>query len=228
MCGDCRNRYNVNPLRLLDCKNAPCQPFKADAPKIADNLCEPCAEHFAAVKAMLDGLGIEYNVNPTLVRGLDYYTRTAFEFEPKEEGSQSVLGGGGRYDYLIEHLGGRPTPGIGFGAGVERLILNLRRQELEPPVTPTLDAFIAVIDPAAQVRAAIIANALRQAGIDTITGTAGRSLRAQMRHANQLGARNAILLGESELATGDVTLRNLETADQETVSLDEAIARLTT
>ena len=108
MCGDCQKRYYVNPLRLLDCKNEPCQPFKAAAPKIADNLCEPCAEHFAAVKSMLDGLGIEYNINPTLVRGLDYYTRTAFEFEPKEEGSQSVLGGGGRYDWS-DRATGRQT-----------------------------------------------------------------------------------------------------------------------
>ena len=226
MCGDCQKRYYVNPLRLLDCKNEPCQPFKAAAPKIADNLCEPCAEHFAAVKSMLDGLGIEYNINPTLVRGLDYYTRTAFEFEPKEEGSQSVLGGGGRYDYLIEQLGGKPTPGIGFGSGIERLILNLRRQDLEPPVTPTLDAFIAVIDPAAQVRAAVVANDLRRGGVSTVIGTAGRSLRAQMRHANQLGARYAVLLGEAELASGNVTLRNLESAEQETLTLEAVIARL--
>ncbi len=226
MCGDCQKRYYVNPLRLLDCKNEPCQPFKAAAPKIADNLCEPCAEHFAAVKSMLDGLGIEYNINPTLVRGLDYYTRTAFEFEPKEEGSQSVLGGGGRYDYLIEQLGGKPTPGIGFGSGIERLILNLRRQDLEPPVTPTLDAFIAVIDPAAQVRAAVVANDLRRGGVSTVIGTAGRSLRAQMRHANQLGARYAVLLGEAELASGNVTLRNLESAEQETLTLEAVVARL--
>ena len=226
MCGDCQKRYYTNPLRLLDCKNEPCQPFKAAAPKIADNLCEPCAEHFAAVKSMLDGLGIEYNINPTLVRGLDYYTRTAFEFEPKEEGSQSVLGGGGRYDYLIEQLGGKPTPGIGFGSGIERLILNLRRQDLEPPVTPTLDAFIAVIDPAAQVRAAVVANDLRRGGVSTVIGTAGRSLRAQMRHANQLGARYAVLLGEAELASGNVTLRNLESAEQETLTLEAVVARL--
>ena len=226
MCGDCQKRYYVNPLRLLDCKNAPCQPFKADAPRIADNLCEPCAEHFAAVKSMLDGLGIEYNINPTLVRGLDYYTRTAFEFEPKEEGSQSVLGGGGRYDYLIEQLGGKPTPGIGFGSGIERLILNLRRQDLEPPVTPTLDAFIAVIDPAAQVRAAVVANDLRRGGVSTVIGTAGRSLRAQMRHANQLGARYAVLLGEAELASGNVTLRNLESAEQESLTPEAVVARL--
>ena len=227
MCADCRTRYHVNPLRLLDCKNEPCQPFKADAPKIADNLCEPCAEHFAAVKSMLEGLGIEYNVNPTLVRGLDYYTRTAFEFEPKEEGSQSVLGGGGRYDYLIEQLGGRPTPGIGFGAGIERLILNLKRQGLEPPVKPGLDAFIAVIDPAARVRAAVVANELRKAGVSVVTGTSGRSLRAQMRHANQLEARYALLLGESELASGSVTLRDLSTSEQESLTVDKAVARIT-
>ena len=227
LCGDCRVRYNVNPLRLLDCKNAPCQPFKANAPKIAENLCEACAEHFAAVKAMLDGLGIDYTINPTLVRGLDYYTRTAFEFEPGGlETQQSALGGGGRYDGLIEQLGGKPTPGIGFGTGIERLILNLKRAEFAPPPLPGIDAFIALIDPAAQVRAAVIARELREAGLSTVIGTPGRSLRAQMRHANQLEARFALLLGESELASGNVALRNLETSAQETMSAVEAVTRI--
>jgi histidyl-tRNA synthetase len=227
MCGDCKNRYNINPLRLLDCKNEPCQPFKAGAPTIAENLCDACAEHFEAVKDLLSGVGIEYTINSTLVRGLDYYTRTAFEFEPAGEGSQqSVLGGGGRYDGLIEQLGGRPTPGIGFGAGIERLILNLKKQGLEPPVTPRVDAFVAVLDAAAQVLGATVANELRQAGVSVVTGTTGRSLRAQMRHANQLEARYVLIIGAEELAAGSVTLRNLETSEQESVGVSEAIARI--
>jgi histidyl-tRNA synthetase len=151
MCGDCRRRYELNPLRLFDCKNEPCQPFKADAPKLLDNLCEPCQTHFDTLRGLLDGLAISYVIVPTLVRGLDYYTRTAFEFEPVGiESQQSSIGAGGRYDGLIEQLGGRPTPGIGFGAGIERIILNLKRLELGPPDEAPLDAYIAVAAPEAQ------------------------------------------------------------------------------
>ena len=123
-------RYERNPLRLLDCKKERCQPVIAGAPPITDHLCDACAEHFARLRSYLDDLGIAYDINPRLVRGLDYYTRTVFEFQPQEEGAQSTVGGGGRYDGLIEQLGGRPTPGIGFGTGIERIILNLKRQAL--------------------------------------------------------------------------------------------------
>jgi histidyl-tRNA synthetase len=227
LCGDCQARFYTNPLRLLDCKNEPCQPFKAGAPKIADNLCEPCEQHFATVRALLDGLGIEYILSPLLVRGLDYYTRTAFEFEPGGDGGQqSALGGGGRYDGLIEQLGGKPTPGIGFGAGIERLILNLKRLELSPPEASSLDAYIAIADPAAQVRAAVVANELRRAGVSTVVGAATRSLRAQLRHANQLGARYALVIGTEELAAGTIGLRNLSTSEQETLTLERLAGRL--
>jgi histidyl-tRNA synthetase len=227
LCGDCQARFYTNPLRLLDCKNEPCQPFKAGAPKIADNLCEPCEQHFATVRALLDGLGIEYILSPLLVRGLDYYTRTAFEFEPGGDGGQqSALGGGGRYDGLIEQLGGKPTPGIGFGAGIERLILNLKRLELSPPEASSLDAYIAIADPAAQVRAAVVANELRRAGVSTVVGAATRSLRAQLRHANQLGARYALVIGAEELAAGTIGLRNLETSEQESLPLERVIVKI--
>jgi histidyl-tRNA synthetase len=226
LCGDCRRRYDINPLRLLDCKNEPCQPFKADAPKLADNLCEPCAEHFATLRSLLDGLGIAYQINPTLVRGLDYYTRTAFEFEPREEGSTSVLGGGGRYDGLIEQLGGPHTPGIGFGSGIERLILNLKRQQLEPPVKQRIDAFLAIADPSAQVRSAVLADELRAAGLNVVVGAAGRSLKAQMRNANALGAGHALVIGTEELATETVTVRNLASSKQERVPMAEAALSL--
>jgi histidyl-tRNA synthetase len=227
LCGDCQARFYTNPLRLLDCKNEPCQPFKAGAPKIADNLCEPCEQHFATVRALLDGLGIEYILSPLLVRGLDYYTRTAFEFEPGGDGGQqSALGGGGRYDGLIEQLGGKPTPGIGFGAGIERLILNLKRLELRPPEASSLDAYIAIADPAAQVRAAVVANELRRAGVSTVVGAATRSLRAQLRHANQLGARYALVIGTEELAAGTIGLRNLETSEQESLPLERVIVKI--
>ena len=227
LCGDCRRRFDLNPLRLLDCKNEPCQPFKDGAPQIVDNLCEPCARHFADLRRLLDDLGIAYALTPTLVRGLDYYTRTAFEFEPKDEGSQSVIGGGGRYDGLIEQLGGRPTPGIGFGAGIERVILNLKRLGLQPPDEKRRpDAFIAVAVPAAQGRALLLAREARSASLAVVVGAAGRSLKAQMRQADAVNARNALILGAAELASGTVTLRNLSTAAQERLTPGEAIARL--
>jgi histidyl-tRNA synthetase len=227
VCGDCKRRFELNPLRMLDCKNEPCQPFKADAPRISDNLCDACAGHFASVRRLLDELGITYELQPLLVRGLDYYTRTAFEFEPGDDASQqSSIGAGGRYDGLIEQLGGRPTPGIGFGAGIERIILNLKRLELgpEPPAPP--DAFLAVVDEAAQGRALILARELRQAGARVINGAAERSLKSQMRQADALGARYALVLGERELAAGNVTVRDLAGKTQEQVPFAEVAERI--
>lgn len=226
MCGDCKRRFDVNPLRLLDCKNEPCQPFKAGAPRIVDNLCEPCQAHFDTTKALLDDLGIEYNIDPLLVRGLDYYARTAFEFQPRVEGAQSTLGGGGRYDGLMEQLGGRPTPAIGFGTGLERIILNLKRQELEVGSGLRPDAFIAVADEAAAGKAMQLAHELRIAGLNAILGSPGRSLKSQMRHASGVNPRFAAIIGAQELADGSVTLRNFETSEQEKVPLDQAVARL--
>ncbi len=226
LCGDCRRRYVTNPLRLLDCKNEPCQPLKAGAPLIAEHLCEPCAEHFDAVTRYLIDLGIDFKLNPLLVRGLDYYTRTVFEFHPKEEGAQSALGSGGRYDGLIEQLGGKPTPGIGFGAGIERLILNLRRQGLspEPPQPPA--AFVAVAERDAQGLAMRLARELRSKGREVVVGAAGRSLKAQMRQANALGARKALILGREELTSGTVTVRDLSAGSQERVAASEVAGRL--
>jgi histidyl-tRNA synthetase len=226
LCGDCRRRYDVNPLRLLDCKNEPCQPFKAEAPKISDNLCDACAAHFATLRQLLDELGIGYTLNPLLVRGLDYYTRTTFEFEPAEEGSQSVICGGGRYDGLMEQLGGRATPGIGFGAGLERNMLNLRRQDLAPEPQSSPDAFLAVADAAAQGRAMTLARELRRGGATVIAGAAGRSMKSQMRQANALGARFALVLGERELADGSVSVRDLATQTQESLPAGDVLRRI--
>jgi histidyl-tRNA synthetase len=226
MCGDCKRRYDVNPLRLLDCKNEPCQPFKAGAPRIVDNLCQPCKAHFDTTKALLGDLGIEYNIDPLLVRGLDYYTRTAFEFQPRVEGAQSTLGGGGRYDGLMEQLGGRPTPAIGFGTGLERIILNLKRQELDVGSGRRPDAFIAVADEAAAGKAMQLAHELRVSGLNAILGSPGRSLKSQMRHASGVNPRFAAIIGAQELVEGSVTLRDFETSEQEKVPFDQAVARL--
>jgi histidyl-tRNA synthetase len=226
LCPDCQRRYHVNPLRLLDCKHEQCQPFKADAPKTIDNLCEPCAAHFSTLRGLLTELGISYAIDHSLVRGIDYYTRTAFEFQPRVEGSQSTIGGGGRYDALIEQLGGQPTPGIGFGTGLERIILNLREQGVGPSDPGPPDAFIAVADGSAQGRAMVLARDLRSAALKAIVGASGRSLRSQMRQAGAFNARYALILGAEELASNTITVRDLGTATQERVSPEEVVRRL--
>ena len=225
MDGDCQRRFYTNPLRLLDCKSPTCQPFKARAPRIIDYLCDACQAHFDALRRYLDELGHVYELNPYLVRGLDYYTRTVFEFQPAEEGAQSTLGGGGRDGGLMEELGGQPTPGVGFGSGIERLIINLKRQELGPETAPAPDAFIAVAADEAEGPALRLARELRRAGLEAVVG-GGRSLRAQMRHANAIGARRALVLGREELASGTVTVRDLAGQQQEQLALGEVVARL--
>jgi histidyl-tRNA synthetase len=226
MCGDCRRRFEVNPLRLLDCKNAPCQPFKAGAPRIIDNLCDECAAHFQVVRAYLADLGIDYELDHSLVRGLDYYTRTTFEFMPKEEGAQSTLGAGGRYDGLMEQLGGKPTPGIGFGTGLERIILNLKRLEVgpEPPQPP--DYFIAVATPDAQGAALKLARRLRAFKAEVIVGSAGRSLKSQMRQADGARIEKVLILGKDEIATDSVTVRDLASGHQEKIETSRLFDQL--
>jgi len=222
VCPDCRVRHRKNPLRLLDCKDERCQPVIAGAPVISERLCAPCAEHFAALRAHLDALGIAYQLDARLVRGLDYYTRTVFEFMPPEEGSQSTVGGGGRYDGLIELLGGHPAPGIGFGSGIERIILNLKRQEAPVPPVEPLRVYVAHTSDATQAAALRLARRLRASGTSAVVG-GGRSLKAQLRHADALGARYAAILGEQELSKGEVTLRDLSNGEQRSVR-DEVLA----
>ncbi len=224
ICGDCRMRYEKNPLRLLDCKEQPCQPAIAGAPLISERLCEPCAEHFAALRAYLDALGVGYELNPRLVRGLDYYTRTVFEFLPPEEGAQSTVGGGGRYDGLIELLGGTPTPGIGFGTGIERIVLNLKRQEAAVPEVEATQVYVAHTSEAGKASALVLARRLRAAGVSAVVGGGGRSLKSQLRHADTLGVRHVAILGERELAQGEVTLRDMRDGQQRSVPDDAVVA----
>jgi histidyl-tRNA synthetase len=222
VCADCRMRFEKNPLRLLDCKNERCQPVIAQAPVISEQLCLPCAEHFAALRSYLDARDITYELNPRLVRGLDYYTRTVFEFMPPEEGAQSTVGGGGRYDGLIELLAGPPTPGAGFGSGIERIILNLKRQEAPVPEIGGPAVYVAHMSEAATQAALRLAGQLRSNGAGAVVGTPGRSLKAQLRHADALGARFVAILGERELAVGEVSLRDLRDHQQRSVLLDAA------
>ena len=226
VCDDCRTRFEKNPLRLLDCKEQRCQASIAGAPRLREYLCEPCKEHFAKLTGYLDALDIAYVIDERLVRGLDYYRRTVFEFHPHEEGSQSSMGSGGRYDGLVELLGGPPTPGVGFGTGFERLIINIKRQGAEVPPTPAPALYIAHLTPEASLAAVRLARAVRVAGRQVIVGAAGRSLKAQMRHADAKAAAYAAIIGADELAAGEVTLRNLGDHSERRVRLDDVAAAL--
>jgi histidyl-tRNA synthetase len=226
VCQDCRTRYERNPLRLLDCKEERCQPIIAGAPKFTDYLCDACASHFDALKGYLDAVGIPYRLNPRLVRGLDYYTRTVFEVEPKEAGGQSSLGGGGRYDGLIEQLGGKPTPGMGFGTGIERIVINMKRQEVPLPETNGLDLYVACQTADARTLAYKLASDVRRAGPSAVVGSGDRSLKSQMRHADALGARYVAIIGERELADGTVSLKDLRDGGQEVIAVADVLGRL--
>lgn len=225
VCADCRVRFEKNPLRLLDCKVEGCQPVIAGAPPFTEHLCEACAQHFRQLRSYLEALSIPYTINPRLVRGLDYYTRTVFEFQPLEEGAQNTIGGGGRYDGLIEELGGKPTPATGFATGVERIILNLKRAGVQPPPVAAATVFVASQTAAARPAAFKLAGELRQAGVAAVLATGDRSLKAQMRQADAIGAAYAAIIGREELESGTVVLRRMADGQQERVALGE-IARV--
>ncbi len=227
LCADCHTRYEKNALRLLDCKEDRCQPIIQGAPTPADSLCDECADHFTRLRSLLELWGIPYTVTPRLVRGLDYYTRTVFEIHPAVEGSQTALGAGGRYDGLIEQLGGAPTPGVGFGSGIERIIMNLREAGFTPPesVSPRTDLYIAYLGEAAHDHALRLAATLRGAGLSVSLPTGSRSLRAQLRAAGAANARHALIIGDDEVAAGTATLRSLDTGEQTTITLDAEAVR---
>jgi histidyl-tRNA synthetase len=221
LCPDCKTRLTRNPLRLLDCKKPSCQQIANSAPRSIDYLCPPCDEHFNQLKKYLALLELPLVINHCLVRGLDYYTRTVFEIQPEAEGAQSTVGGGGRYDDLIEELGGKPTPAIGFAAGIERIILNLKRQNISIPALPRPQVFIAYVGDEARGEAIKLASTLRRAGIRVIEAIGNKSLKAQLRQANTLGARHAVIIGEQEIKTGTVILRDMTTAQQKAVPISE-------
>ena len=221
LCNDCKVRLQLKPLRLLDCKKPSCQKMASAAPRSSEHLCPQCGEHFNRLQKYLDLLEIPLAVNHRLVRGLDYYTRTVFEIQPEAEGTQSALGGGGRYDDLIEGLGGKPTPGIGFAAGIERIILNLKNYNLPIPPLPRPQVFIAHVGDGTRDEAIKLASGLRQAGIGVIEVIDNKSLKAQLRQANTLGVRHTVIIGDQEIKTGTVILRDMTNARQETVPLTQ-------
>ncbi|MCS6859144.1 MAG: histidine--tRNA ligase [Abditibacteriales bacterium] len=226
LCDDCQRRYAVNPLRVLDCKSTTCKALVADAPRGLDYLCAECAAHFAQVRRWLDTLGIGYELDPRLVRGLDYYTRTAFEFMHDGLGAQSTVIGGGRYDGLIEQCGGKPTPGVGFGSGIERALLIRAALQAALPAAPARKVFVATQGDAARAASIPLLYELRRAKVPAETDYLGRSLKAQMREAHRQGARFALILGDDELAHNVVTLRDLQTHEQRVVPREQVVSEL--
>ena len=221
-----RRRLETNPLRLLDSKEASMAPLVVAAPKSTDHLCSACADHFAAVQAHLDAVGLAYRIEPTLVRGLDYYARTAFEFYRRgAEGQQQALGGGGRYDGLIELLGGKPTPGIGFALGLDRVVLALRAAGVDAAPEPVPIAVVVGADPADTAGRLAVATRLRAGGLAVGADLSSRKLGRQLEAAVREGAHFAVILGD-ELAAGDVQLRDLDAASQKLVALDDLAALL--
>lgn len=225
---DSRRRLERNPLRFLDSKDERDQPFKEGAPKLIDQLNAPAAEHHEAVMGALTAAGIPFTVDPLLVRGLDYYNRTVFEIVPTEdERAQSTIGGGGRYDGLVEILGGPPTPGIGFGTGFERIIIEMQKYAVSFPEEPVATAFVIHRAPGSEKTAFKLAGDLRAAGVATLLGETGRSMKAQFRSADNSGARLAVILGEQEMERGTAVLKDLRSeGEQQEFPLNDVAAEI--
>ena len=219
LCPDCLTRLERNPLRLLDCKVATCHALGDEAPRSADHLCQPCQDHWDRLEEYLAAMEITYQVDHRLVRGLDYYTRTVFEVQPRDVGGQSTILGGGRYDGLIEELGGRATPGIGFATGMERLTLNLQRGEIEVPEAPSPMYLVANVGAGARPAALKLAADLRRAGVGAVLSSGSRALRGQMRQANALNIPYALILGDDEIERGEVVVRDMRASTQQSRSL---------
>ena len=221
LCSDCRDRLERNPLRLLDCKVETCRALGDEAPRSAEQLCQECQEHWGTLQGYLSTMGIPYRVDHRLVRGLDYYSRTVFEVQPLDGGAQSTIIGGGRYDGLIQELGGRATPGIGFATGMERLALNLKSSGVTVSDEPSPRYLVANVGDAARPAALDLAAKLRLAGVGAILSSGSRALRGQMRQANALDIAYALILGDDEIARGEVVIRDMKASTQETKPLAE-------
>ncbi len=223
LCETCRERLERNPMRILDCKSPVCHKIGEDAPVILDYLCDDCQAHFDELKERLDSIGIEYTVNPTIVRGLDYYTRTVFEFVSTNIGSQGTVCGGGRYDGLIELLGGQKMPSIGFAFGIERLLLLMENTGVAFPEEGSCDIYIGSMGTKASIEAANLVNSLRAEGFKAECDLCGRSVKAQMKYADKIGAKLSCIIGDSELEERKVKVKNMGDGTSEEVELDELI-----
>lgn len=216
LCEDCTRRKDTNPLRVLDCKVPSCKELVKDAPSITESLCPACADHFTAVKDVLDSAGLPYHLNDRLVRGLDYYQRTTFEVSSGDIGAQTAVAGGGRYDGLIKQLGGPDLPGIGFACGMERLALLYGE-----PQVPAPDFYLAVLDSNALNTALLLAQRLRERGFAGEVSFEAKSVKSQLRQANKLGVKTCLLLGQDEMAGGQIVVKDMATGTQQTIGQDD-------
>ncbi len=226
LCPTCLDRLDRNPMRILDCKSEVCHAIGEGAPVMLDYLCEDCTAHFDTVKGCLDDLGIAYIVNPTIVRGLDYYSNTVFEFIHTGVGTQGTICGGGRYNGLIEDFDGPATPAVGFGMGIERLLLALEDEGVQLPAVPGPVLYIANIGEAGRKKAAVLCAGLRAVGVHAEYDVVGRGLKAQMKYANKIGARYTMVLGDDEVTNGEARLKEMSTGAETAVALDALAAAL--
>ncbi|MCI5819049.1 MAG: histidine--tRNA ligase [Acidaminococcus sp.] len=222
MCRECQSRFEKNPLRILDCKDENCKKITADAPKVLDFLCDECKAHFEGLKAGLNAVGIEYSVNPQIVRGLDYYTKTVFEFVSNAIGAQGTVCGGGRYDRLVEEVGGKPTPAVGFGMGLERLLIVLESQGLlEKAPKENVDYYLASIGENALNFTLKLANKLRQKGKSVEFDLMSKSVKAQMKYANKIEAKYVIVVGDDEILSGKVRVKDMASGNEEEIEIKD-------
>ena len=221
LCGTCLDRLDRNPMRILDCKSPVCSEIAAKAPVVLDYLCDDCREHFEAVKSYLTAMGIAFKVNPHIVRGLDYYTRTVFEFVSGDIGAQSTVCGGGRYDGLVSQMGGPSVPSLGFAMGIERLMLVLKNQQVELPKGKVTDIYIAPLGEKALLKTSQLCAELRGDGFIAETDICGRGLKAQMKYANKIGAKFTIVLGDNEIEENSAKLKDMQSGEEKQISLDK-------
>lgn len=227
LCDTCKDRYERNPLRILDCKSEVCQELVQGAPMMIDYLCDDCKDSFEDVQKNLTSLGVDFVVNPGIVRGLDYYTKTAFEFVTNSIGAQGTVCGGGRYDNLMEELGGPPIPGVGFGLGIERLLLTMEAAGIEIPEPDSADVFIAVMGDDAKAFGLKLLRQLRQAGVHAEMDVLARNIKGQFKYANRINAKKTIVIGDNELAEQKVAVKDMATSTQTEIAIDDILTELT-
>ena len=223
MCPTCNARFEKNPLRILDCKEEACAAVNAGAPRTEDYLCDECREHFEALKAILGRCGVRYTLDPKLVRGLDYYSKTVFEFVSTQIGSQGTVLGGGRYDTLIENLGGPSVPAVGFGSGIERMLLVLENTGRAVPAQPPLGVYAAGLDEEGRRAAFALCAALRSAGVSADFDHAARSVKAQFKYAGKIGARFVVVIGSNELQSGEYTVKDMADGSSVSVKAEDVV-----
>ena len=227
LCNTCKDRYERNPMRIIDCKSETCQELTKGAPMMIDYLCDDCKKSFEEVQENLNALGIEFEVDPKIVRGLDYYTKTAFEFVTNSLGAQGTVCGGGRYDQLVEEVGGPPIPGVGFGLGIERLLMLMEANGVEIPEPDQLEVFIAVMGDRAKAFGLKLLRDLRNQGVKAEMDTLGRNIKGQFKYADRIGAKYTVVIGDNELDEGKVSIKEMATSEQRMVKLDDLTLELT-